>query len=349
MARRPALLLLVFALLATPRPAVSEPPAWAAGPMRVGIGDRLTVLSGGEWVSLAARAERAGVRPDYLQIWLTRGWRATWVPREGLHDLAERGITPVFVHYFFGDEISRERIVEEREAWHASLRRMARIARTAGEALVVLEPEFNINPPPGETATVDWPGFADEVRAALRVIRAEAPRLKVGICAGDFYPDLNLQVLDAVAGELDFLAFQEMRGATDPVVDRSGYLRVGREAVRYARYLRGRFGKPILLGYVAVSSYGPDWETRQQEAILDLVDAQAALLEQGVFGIVYFQLQDDPEHRGYFGPAEREFGLIDARGRAKPAFRAFLRLLERPAASPATANPRHSPTPPTPR
>ncbi len=343
---RPAALLLLLALCVPPQVAQSEPPVWAAGPMRIGVGDRLTVLAGGDWVPLATRAERAGFRPDYLQIWLTRGWRASWVPREGLRDLAERGITPVFVHYFFGDEISRERILEEREEWHASLRRMARVARHAGEALVVLEPEFNIDPPAGETATVDWPGFAEEVRAALRVVRAEAPGLKVGICAGDFFPDRNLEVLDAMADELDFLAFQEMRGSTDPVAGRVGYLRVGAEAVRFARYLRERFGKPILLAYVAVSSHGRDWERRQRDAIRDLVAARGALREQGVFGVIYFQLQDDPEHRGYFGPAERAFGLIDARGRAKPAFSEFLRLLEQPGASPARPDRSARPTRP---
>lgn len=303
---------------------------WASGPMRFGIGDRLTVLSGGEWVSLAERAATAGIRPDYLQVWLTRGWRTSWIPRERLQGLAARGVTPVFVHYFFGDEISRERVTEEREEWHASLRRMARVARHAGSALIVLEPEFNIEPPAGETAIVDWPGFADEIRTALRLIRAEAPHAKIGVCAGDFYPDQNLGVLGTVAAELDFLAFQEMRGSTDPVHTRSGYLRVGWDSVRYARYLRERFGKPILLAYVAVSSHG-GWEARQAEALRDLHDARGALREQGVFGMIYFQLQDDPEHAGYFGAAERRFGLIREDGSPKPAFYVFQTLIERPA------------------
>lgn len=302
--------------------------SWAQGPMRVGIGDRLTVLRGGEWLPMAEQIEKVGFRPDYLEFWLTRGWRASWIPRSRLRDLEERGMTPVFVHYFFGDEISRERIQDEREEWHASLRRMARVARGAKSALVVLEPEFNIDPPQGEQATVDWSGFAEEIRVALRIIRGEAPHLKIGICAGDFYPDLNLDVLDAVAEDLDFLAFQEMRAVTDAVHSRSGYLRVGWDAVRYARYLRRRFGKPILLAYVAVSSHG-GWEERQAEALRDLVDAQDALREQGVFGVIYFQLQDDPEHIGFFGAAERRFGLIDAEGHPKPAFYAFRELMER--------------------
>lgn len=302
-------------------------PVWARGPIRVGIGDRLTVLSGGEWVPMVDRAAKAGFRPDYLEVWLTRGWRSSWIPEHRIRELSDRGITPVFMHYFFGDEISRERILDEREEWHASLRRLGRIAGRAKAPLIVLEPEFNDDPPEGETATVDWPGFAHEVRVALRLIRAEAPDAKIGICAGDFFPDLNLDVLDGVAEELDFLAFQEMRGSTDPVRGREGYLRVGREATRYARYLRTRFQKPILLAYVAVSSHG-GWEQKQAKALRDLSQASGALQEQGVFGVIYFQLQDDPEHVGYFGDAERRFGLIGADGRAKPAFYAFRRLIQ---------------------
>ncbi len=315
----------LLAMLFAPSPVGSEE-SWAAGPMRFGVGDRLTVLSGEEWVPMAGRLEQAGLEADYLELWLTRGWRDSWIPEERLRDLGDRGITPVFVHYFFGDEISRERILKDRKEWHQSLRRMARLARRAGAPLIVLEPEFNNEPPPGETATLDWPGFAGEIRAALRVIRAEAPKARIGICAGDFFPDLNLDVLDGVAAELDFLAFQEMRGSTDPASRRSGYLRVGWDAVRYARYLRQRFRKPILLAYVAVSSHG-GWEQHQAEALRDVMDARDALREQGVFGLIYFQLQDDPEHTGYFGDAERAFGLIDAEGRAKPAFYAFRALI----------------------
>ena len=45
-----------------------------------------------------------------------------------------------------------------------------------------------------------------------------------------------------------------------------------------------------------------------------------------MFGLIYFQLRDDPAHLGYFGPAERHFGLLRADGTAKPALDVFRAL-----------------------
>jgi hypothetical protein len=162
-------------------------------------------------------------------------------------------------------------------------------------------------------------------RGAMRRIRAIAPRAALGICAGDFYPDRDLDRLAPLAAEIDFSAFQEMRAASDPDRSQPDYLQLGARATRYAHYLRDTFGKPVLLAYVAVSSYG-GWEAEQAFAVRDLARHRGELRRAGVFGVVYFQLQDDPEHEGYFGPAERNFGLIDARGRVKPALWAFLEL-----------------------
>lgn len=314
--------------LLTPAPLAGEE---IAETMRFGVGDRLTWHSQGEWVNYADEARRLEAPLDYLQLWLPRGWQRSWVPEDELRRLVRHGTTPVLVHYFFGDDISRERILDEREEWHASLRRLGRLANTVSPVLIVLEPEFNNDPPSGETHSVAWNGFAKELRDAIKIVRAEAPDARIGICAGDFYPTLNLDKIRSVANAVDFMAFQEMRASTDPVRERSGYLRVGWDAVRYARYLRREFGKPILFAYAAVSSHG-GWEEEQAKAIRDIADAKEALAEQGVFGVIYFQLFDDKEHVGYFGAAERSFGLVARDGRPKPAFWAFKELAGTPAA-----------------
>jgi hypothetical protein len=292
----------------------------------VGVGDRVSWIDGYEYVSLPDQAIAQGLRPDLFEIWLPRGWSEHWVERDVLQDLARRGITPVVVHYFFGDAISAERFEAQRDDWYASLWRMARLVRMREPVLVVLEPEFNIAPPEGETALVDAPWLADDLRAAARLIREQAPNARVGVCPGDFSPTRGLEpLLGAAAPELDFLAFQEMRAATDPDAGGEGYLELGDAAVDYARYLRRAFGLPLLLAYVAVSSYD-GWERAQAEALASLVARRDALARAGVFGVVYFQLRDDPDHRGYFGPAERNFGLLRADGTPKPALDAFLEL-----------------------
>jgi hypothetical protein len=203
-----------------------------------------------------------GLRPEFVQFWLTREWKEDWAPRQKLAELAARGVTPVAVHYYFGDDLSRERFEAARDPWYTSLWRMSQQIRIDAPVLVVLEPEWNQPAPPGETSLLDWDGFADDLRAAAELIRREAPNALVGTCVGDFAGPPRLErVLGPASEHLDFLAFQEMRAVTDPAA-----------------------------------------------------------------GAIYFQLVDDPKHRGYFGAAEKRFGLVDHRARTKRAWKAFRKL-----------------------
>lgn len=317
--------LLAFGVLSS-SPALAEFDLSDATRLRVGIGDRLSHRRGDDWVSTLDLSDQLGLRLDLVEIWLTRGWQDSWLDLDELARLKTRGVTPVVIHYYFGDDISKERVEAAREGWYASLWRMARRIRGDAPVLVVLEPEFNVAPPDGETAITSWPWFANDLRAAAEMIRREAPNALVGVCPGDFPGPPNLEpVLGPVAADLDFLAFQEMRAATRAVGKVGNYISVGKAATDYAQYLKRAFGRPILLGYVAVSSYR-GWEGAQRAALQDLLDHRRQLLEAGVFGLVYFQLHDDPKHRGYFGEAEKHFGLMSQDGRPKPALEVFRAL-----------------------
>lgn len=303
-----------------------------------GIGDRVTWHVDGEAIDVVADARRVGLDPDYLEVWLPRGWQDSWLGSDDLRGLTERGVTPIVAHWYFGDTISRERIVADRHGWHRSLARMARRLAIDAPVLVLLEPEFNNAPPPGETAVTAWPGFADEIREAARIVRHFAPEAQVGLCAGNFgLRDLEPSI-GPVADELDFLAFQEMRGSTRH--DRSD-LDLGTSALGFARYLKSAFDRPVLLAYVAVSSYG-GWTDAQRRAVESLTARREALVASGVFGLVWFQLRDDPEHRGWFGAAERSFGALSAKGQPKPVLEA-LRGLQAGSSPPSAPGP--SPTP----
>ncbi|MBW2244108.1 MAG: hypothetical protein JRH01_19165 [Deltaproteobacteria bacterium] len=298
----------------------------SAEPFRVGVGDRIEIHRAGRAISVRDEARRHGLATDYLEIWLPRGWEDSWLDPEALRSLTRTGTTPVIAHWFFGDEISQERVEGERAEWHRSLARLARRIAIDAPVIVLLEPEFNNAPPEGETAITDWAGFSDEVREAIRILRHFAPKVQVGLCAGDFSPTRDLEkAVSGVAGELDFLAFQEMRASTRHDKDA---LNLGEAALSYARYLRQAFAKPVFLGYVAVASYG-DWQLAQRDALRSLVRERRALEKAGVFGLVYFQLRDDPEHTGWFGPAERSFGVLNAKGEPKPALEPLRALGER--------------------
>ena len=125
--------------------------------LKIGIGDRLTApsRSGGPWTSQPGEALAHGLKLDFFELWLPRGWKEGWVERKRLGALVRKGITPVVVHYYFGDFISRERVESQRKGWYSSMWRMAQLIRMQAPVLVVLEPEFNIAPPPGETAITE--------------------------------------------------------------------------------------------------------------------------------------------------------------------------------------------------
>jgi hypothetical protein len=282
---------------------------------------------GGDWRLATHEIERLKLPVDMAQVWLPRGWDESWIERKHLQELADRGITPVLMHYYFGDDISKEAVEADRKGWYTSMWRMAHMARIDAPVLVILEPEWNVEAPDGRTSITDWPWFADDLRAAVQMIKKEAPNVLVGTCPGDFAGTPGLEsVLGRVAGDLDFLAFQEMRASTDVQAGAEGYLDVSRAAVEYARYLKRAFNRPLLLAYVAVSSYG-GWEARQKDVLKGLRARRDDLREAGVYGLLYFQLYDDPAHQGYFGPAERSFGLLRSDGTPKPALEAFRALM----------------------
>jgi hypothetical protein len=295
--------------------------------LRVGIGDRATVERGGGWRPLLRELDRLELPVDMAQIWLPRGWDESWVTKEHLEALAARGITPVVMHYYFGDDISRETVEGDRDGWYSSMWRMAKLARIDAPVLVVLEPEWNVEARSGRTSITAWPWFANDLRAAAEMIRKVAPNVLIGTCPGDFPGTPGIEpVLGPVAPDLDFLAFQEMRASTDRRAGDEGYLDVAGSAVDYARYLKRAFNRPLLLAYVAVSSYD-GWERSQKDALRGLLRRRGDLREAGVFGMLYFQLFDDPAHQGYFGPAERHFGLLRSDGTPKAAFETFRALM----------------------
>lgn len=305
--------------------------AHEAQPFLYGLGDRVDFYLGGEWIPVWELLDRESLQVELVEIWLTQGWDTTWVSRRDLKTLHERGYTPLIVYYTWGDSSSVEYLLEDQarrlKRWYRDLEeRVAPLVHFSFPVLVALEPEFNNIPSPGQTPLIEWEGFNDVVIRAVEILKGGAPNVEVGIVPGDF-PGHDLSLcLGRAAPYLDFIGFQEMRAATDPEgADRPGYTDVAGAALRFSRYLWQTFRRPLLLTYVALSSYAHGnplgWEETQAVMLQDLLHAVPALQDNGVFGLVYFELMDDPTHDTlYFGPAERYFGLITKEGRRKKAY-----------------------------
>jgi hypothetical protein len=85
----------------------------------IGVGDHMTLEDAETWIPLPTRAAEL----DLLEIWLTRGWTDDWLTKAQLREVSERGVTP----YFFGDDISVERVAADRGAWFTSLWRLSQL------------------------------------------------------------------------------------------------------------------------------------------------------------------------------------------------------------------------------
>ena len=63
------------------------------------------------------------------------------------------------------------------------------------------------------------------------------------------------------------------------------------------------------------------WEVEQADIIKDIFKKEKELLENGVFGFLYFAYYDDPSHgTEFFGEAEKYFGLKTSLGIPKKAW-----------------------------
>ncbi|MCH7761510.1 hypothetical protein IIA15_08965, partial [candidate division TA06 bacterium] len=264
----------------------------------VGLGDRLGWIQKGEEVLWYEKAEADGLEFQLVEIWLTKDWDDSWVSREDLLKIIEKGYIPIIVHYYFGDSISVEYVEEHLEEWFEDIDRLASLIDINQEVWIVLEPEFNDDPPSGETSILEWEGWNDVVIRAVERIRQVAPKSKIGICAGDF-GDENLELcLSRASVTLDFLSFQEMRASTSLESSSPDYLEVADSAIRFSNYLKNAFHKPILIAYFAISSYSNGhprgWEEEQSRVIGGILDRTPELLSNGVFGLVYFEYYEDP-------------------------------------------------------
>jgi len=298
----------------------------------VGAGDRYcTSLEGSkERVILADWAREQGAPVNAHSIWLTRDWNDSWLSRDELAHMASQGVVPVLMLYYFGADVSRRHVLDNRQEWFFYLVKVATLVAIDQPVLIVLEPEFNDGSNPEGTLITRWPGFNELIIDGIYLLRSLAPNVLVGVCPGDF----GLQDLEPSVGELvhysDFIAFQEMRASTRPsqVTDRSED--VTSRALAYSDYLHTTFGKPVLLAYLAVSTYDPEggrWTQYQADIIGNMFSRYQDFRSRGVFGFLYFMLFDDPEHVGFFEEAEPYFGLVDSLGHPKVGWEQFKKQL----------------------
>jgi len=265
-----------------------------------------------------------------ISIWITKEWEESWYDAKTVQkEIVDKGYTPVFIFYWFADEISVSYIEKNRKSYFDTLEKFTKyLQKIDGQKVVILNPEYNMS------GVEKWEGMNDVFIKSFSIVRKD-PQTLVGPCVGDFgnYKYINEPNEWALfdksmykAAELaDFIAFQEMRALTRN--SKEEILSTPERALHLSEYLYKQYHKPTVLAYVAISTYGDEGRLIQSEVYkkflttLFLMKEKAKLFYFGIFH--YF---DYPGHVGYFNEAEEYFGLLDSNGSKKPSFKYFKQL-----------------------
>lgn len=265
-----------------------------------------------------------------VTIWITRNWQEEWYDaNEVQQNIINKGYIPVFVFYYFADEISPTFIQDNKTTYYQQLKKFVHyLKKIDGQKIVILNPEYNM------FGCEKLQSMNELFIKSFKIVRKD-PQTIVGPCVGDFGnysltnepqewklfdPSLNKAVKEA-----DFIAFQEMRALTRN--SKQDILNTPQRAYYLSKYLYKTYKKPTMLAYLAISSYGKDAEEIQAEVYksflhyLPKMQKEAKLIFFGIFH--YF---DYPSHVGYFNEAEEFFGVVRKDGTKKPSYKYFTKI-----------------------
>jgi hypothetical protein len=262
-----------------------------------------------------------------ISVWITRHWKENWYPVKTVNNFIKKGYTPIFIFYWFADEISPKFVKQNEKNYFKTLKKFIKyLKKIKGEKIIIINPEYNEN---GMHNSRDF----DILQTKSIMMLREINNTLVGICPGDFgnykliWDEYNWNLFAPSmyfsAKLADFIAFQEMRALTrnkkEEIID------TPLRALAFATYLHKKYKKPTFLAYLALSSYKD--ESLQKKVfkefakIMPLFKNSASLIGFNIFNYI-----DVPHHKGFFNKAEKYFGIKKANGKKKESFKEFLKI-----------------------
>ena len=262
-----------------------------------------------------------------VTMWITPEWNEKWYDSKTIQkDIINRGYTPVFIFYYFADNISVKYIHKKKAGYFKHLKRFFKfLKKLDGKKIVILNPEYN------ENGVGHYKGMNNIFLKSFQILRHD-PQVLVGPCVGDFgnYNKVNEPEewklfnpsLKTAMKKADFIAFQEMRALTRNKPQQ--ILNTPKRAYNLAKYLHTKYHKPTMLAYLAISSYGKNGNSLQAKVYKGFVKYLPKMKKDAslsLFGT--FHYFDYPNHKGYFKQAEKFFGVLTKDGTLKPSFKYY--------------------------
>lgn len=261
-------------------------------------------------------------------MWMARGWSEEWYPAQEVNELiVKRGYRPVFILYWFADDISIQYIHDHWDEYFEYLKRVRKYLDTIkGKKVIVLNPEYN------EQDVSGWDGYNDLLLKSKEVL--DHGDISIGPCVGDFgdysrsedienWKSFDPSLQRAISS-FDFIAFQEMRSLTKN--SRAEIEHLPQRIEAFSSYLDKTYHKPVFLAYLALSTWGEDGEALQEDVMKSIVNRQKVLQNNGLKAINIFHLADVPTHVGFFDEGEKYFGFLHSDLQKKESFKYLQKL-----------------------
>ena len=270
--------------------------------------------------------KNAGAPPAYGQTWVgkwikTSGWGSF---ESQLRTMRDSGVTPVIQWYYWGDDISPNCVKYGCEGrtkgeWDAMAKELATRAKNVMGTrtfYVVVEPEFQKN------GIEDWETFDGYLENQANLIKGAAPSAKIVTGFGHWG---NWDLFDRAVAASDMVGFQVLRGSTRDTKEKA--VATADYMISLTKQLKARWGKSVMVYDLGISTYG-GWESTQEQALKNVIAKRAALDEAGVKAIVWRYVNDNSLSKGYFGEAEKYWGVKRTDGSKKPAYDELIALLK---------------------
>jgi len=224
----------------------------------------------------------------FIDIWITKDWQKDWYNLNSIQKLIDKGKIPVFLYFYFGDNLNSDYLQQNRDKYLNNVKKVANyFSELNGTVYFIFEPEFN------KKSITDNPDeFIDTISQAIDTLKSKMPNAKISLCMMDTgVRDVNsnkkcgykncalgdkdewskvLPIYQALNSKLDFISFQEMLGqfSRDPsnpgtydnpnpiayTDSQLGINYLGKRIDNLAEFLKENLNKPVMLAYTAIAT-----------------------------------------------------------------------------------------------
>jgi hypothetical protein len=253
----------------------------------------------------------------------------------------DKGYVPVFVYWYFGDEMNGVPSDSEAEAYYANCEKVADFLQELhGTKVVIMEPEFNKEEI--VSSEENQHAFARIIARGIDTIRSKNADTLFSLCMmdtgnqgvdqtydkcgyencalGDKYEWGRSEIVyDDLKEKIDFVSFQEMVGqfSRDPQNqgtwdspnpkaysdEEVGIDYLARRIVNFAGFLHEKYKKPVFVPYIAIAS--ATWHDANENGNIDVDEVDEEGWEDKIVQ-TYGELQERKEElvqNGLFGYA----------------------------------------------